>query len=167
MYHLNKVIKENNIQKKLSPPPEFSRSERIVYEDNKDFEFIEFDRITKIKSIINKYGEENFYLSFSGGRDSTILHQFLDIVLPENKIPRVFINTGIEYVEIVKFVKCLAAEDDRIQIIPSGVNIRKLLDEKGYPVANKNTSQAWYQYRIRGSRAPYLQKWMRLESSFS
>ena len=67
---------------------------------NEDFELTLFDRINAIKDTINKYGEENFYLSFSGGKDSTILHYLIDIALPNNKIPRVYINTGIEYIYI-------------------------------------------------------------------
>lgn len=35
--------------------------------------FILVDRVVKIKNILNKYGEENFYISFSGGKDSTVL----------------------------------------------------------------------------------------------
>jgi PP-loop superfamily ATP-utilizing enzyme len=36
-------------------------------------EFILEDRIAKIQSIIKQEGEERFYLSFSGGKDSTVL----------------------------------------------------------------------------------------------
>ena len=70
-----------------------------------DNEFILFDRLEVIRKTIQEYGEENFYLSFSGGKDSTVVHHLLDMALPDNRIPRVFINTGIEYVDIVKFVK--------------------------------------------------------------
>ena len=42
-------------------------------------EFILQDRLQKIKQIINQYGEENFYLSFSGGKDSTVLSKLVDI----------------------------------------------------------------------------------------
>lgn len=64
-------------------------------------EFILQDRIQKIKSINELYDlENNSYLSFSGGKDSTILHYMLDEALPNNKIPRVYINTGIEYKDI-------------------------------------------------------------------
>ena len=60
-------------------------------------EFLLEDRIGVIRDTINKWGEENFYLSFSGGKDSTVVHHLLDMALPNNRIPRVFINTGIEY----------------------------------------------------------------------
>ena len=65
-----------------------------------DNELLLIDRLGVIRDTINSYGEENFYLSFSGGKDSTVLHHLLDMALPGNKIPRVFINTGIEYVDI-------------------------------------------------------------------
>lgn len=65
-----------------------------------DYELTLFDRLNAIRDTINKYGEENFYLSFSGGKDSTVLHHLIDMALPNNKIPRVFINTGIEYIYI-------------------------------------------------------------------
>ena len=59
-----------------------------------DNELTLFDRINVIKDTIVKYGEQNFYLSFSGGKDSTILHYLLDIALPNNRIPRVFYKYG-------------------------------------------------------------------------
>lgn len=92
-------------------------------------EFILADRIAKIKSVIEKYGEENFYISFSGGKDSTVLHHLIDEALPGNRIPRVYSNTGIEYKAIVKFVEELKAEDDRIIIIEPSVPIKKMLKE--------------------------------------
>lgn len=68
-------------------------------------EFVLYDRLEVIKKTIEKYGEENFYLSYSGGKDSTVVHHLLDMALPNNRIPRVFCNTGIEYNAIVKFVR--------------------------------------------------------------
>jgi PP-loop superfamily ATP-utilizing enzyme len=50
-----------------------------------DNELLLFDRINVIKDTIQKYGEENFYLSFSGGKDSTILHYLLDQALPNER----------------------------------------------------------------------------------
>lgn len=59
------------------------------------------DRIDSVQKVIKKYGEENFVISFSGGKDSTVLSALVDIAIPGNTIPRVFINTGIEYKAIV------------------------------------------------------------------
>lgn len=100
-------------------------------------EFILFDRLEVIRNTINKYGEENFYISFSGGKDSTVLHYIIDEALPNNKIPRVYINTGIEYNDILKFVKQMQNSDNRIQIVNSNVHIPSMLKKYGYPFKSK------------------------------
>lgn len=106
-----------------------------------DYELLEIDRIAKIQSINKQYDlENNAYLSFSGGKDSTVLHYLLDLALPGNKIPRLFINTGIEYEYIVDFVKKLEQKDSRIQIVNSNVNIKKMLEIEGYPFKSKEHS---------------------------
>jgi 3'-phosphoadenosine 5'-phosphosulfate sulfotransferase (PAPS reductase)/FAD synthetase len=108
---------------------------------SEEFEFLLFDRIEKIKQINAEYDlENNAYISFSGGGDSTILHYLIDLALPNNKIPRLFINTGIEYQDIVEYVKELASKDDRILIVNSGINIKQMLEKYGYPFKSKQHS---------------------------
>lgn len=103
-----------------------------------DFELLLFDRIEKIKQINEQYDlEHNSYIAFSGGKDSTVLHYLIDLALPNNKIPRLFMNTGMEYINMVKFVKNMAKTDDRIIILNSGVKIKKMLNEYGYPFKSK------------------------------
>lgn len=70
-----------------------------------DNDFLLADRLQKIRQVIGKYGEDNFYVSFSGGKDSCVLSALIDEAIPENKIPRVYANTGIELNMIVDFVK--------------------------------------------------------------
>lgn len=106
-----------------------------------EFEFQLFDRIEKIKQINEQYDlNNNAYLSFSGGKDSTVLHYLLDLSLPNNKIPRVYINTGIEYNDIRNYVIDLAKKDSRIIIVNSGINIKQMLEAKGYPFKSKEHS---------------------------
>lgn len=104
------------------------------------------DRIGVIRSAIGKYGAENFYLSFSGGKDSTVLHYLIDEALPGNRIPRVYIDTGIEYQSIVKFVKALAEQDDRIVIIKPTRPIKATLEKFGYPFKSKEHAKKVDQY---------------------
>lgn len=69
-------------------------------------EFLLADRIQKIQSMNQLYDlEHNAYISYSGGKDSTVLSHLIDEALPNNKIPRVYLNTGIEYLMIVSFVE--------------------------------------------------------------
>lgn len=102
-----------------------------------DNEFLLFDRITKIQSVINQYGEDNFYISYSGGKDSTVLHELVDMALPDNRIPRVYANTGIELNMVRDFVKAKAEKDDRFIIVKPSKPIKKTLDEYGYPFKSK------------------------------
>lgn len=112
-----------------------------------DNEFILYDRLEVIKTTINKWGEDVFYLSFSGGKDSTVVHHLLDMALPNNKIPRVFSNTGIEYLANVNFVRDIAKKDDRFVIIPPTKNIKQTLDKVGYPFKSKEYSLYYSVYR--------------------
>lgn len=115
-----------------------------------DNELILFDRLEVIKNTITEYGEENFYLSFSGGKDSTVLHYMIDEALPNNKIPRVYINTGIEFNSIVKFVKELASKDDRFIILQPTQPIKKMLETYGYPFKSKEHSNLVKVYQNSG-----------------
>lgn len=100
-------------------------------------EFLLQDRLQKIQQIINKYGENNFYISFSGGKDSTVLSELIDIAIPNNKIPRVYANTGIELNMIRDFVYDMAKKDDRVVIIKPSTPIKQMLEKEGYPFKSK------------------------------
>lgn len=115
-----------------------------------DNEFILQDRLGVIRDTIHKYGEENFYISFSGGKDSTVVHHLVDMALPDNKIPRVFSNTGIEFNAIVEFVQERKKEDSRFVMIQPSCNIKKTLEKYGYPFKSKLHSKWVAQYQKSG-----------------
>ena len=113
-------------------------------------EFILQDRLGVIRDTIHKYGEEKFYISFSGGKDSTVVHHLVDMALPGNKIPRVFSNTGIEYNAIVEFVQEREREDDRFVLIRPSHNIKQTLEKYGYPFKSKLHSKWVSNYQRNG-----------------
>lgn len=114
-------------------------------------ELLLYDRIEVIKTTNQKYDlESNAYLSFSGGKDSTILHYLLDMALPNNRIPRVFIDTGIEYQMIRDFVLGLAKNDDRFVIIKPTKNVKQVLETYGYPFKSKQHSHNLAVYQNSG-----------------
>lgn len=115
----------------------------LLRKDNEpviDNKFLLQDRIQKIQQIINQYGEENFYISFSGGKDSTVLSALVDMALPNNQIPRVYVNTGIELNMIRDFVFDMAKTDNRVVIIKPSVPIKTMLERVGYPFKSKGHS---------------------------
>lgn len=105
-----------------------------------DNEFLTFDRIIKIQSTVEKYGEDSFFISFSGGKDSTVLSHLVDLAIPGNKIPRVYANTGIELNAVRDFVLELQKKDPRIEVIKPSVNIKTALERDGYPFKSKEHS---------------------------
>jgi 3'-phosphoadenosine 5'-phosphosulfate sulfotransferase (PAPS reductase)/FAD synthetase len=131
-----------------------------------DNELILYDRIEAIKTTINKYGQDRFYLSFSGGKDSTVTHYLLDMALPGNKIPRVFSNTGIEYNAIVKYVREISKLDDRFIVIYPRKNIRDTLEDVGYPFKSKDHSSKVRMWQS-GSRAKSVVDYVESNDDFT
>ncbi len=112
------------------------KARKIISEN----EFLLQDRLQKIRQIVNQYGEENFYISFSGGEDSTVLSALVDMALPKNQIPRVYADTGIELNMIKDFVIDMQKKDDRVVIIKPSVPIKPMLERDGYPFKSKTHS---------------------------
>lgn len=123
-------------------------------------EFLLMDRLQKIRQIVNKYGEENFYISFSGGKDSTVLSALIDMALPNNQIPRVYVNTGIELNMIRDFVFDVAKTDDRVVIIKPSVQIKTMLEREGYPFKSKEHSLYVSEYQRMGEKSGEYKRYM-------
>lgn len=116
-----------------------------------EFDFVLAERKQKIIVMDSQWNlEKKSYLALSGGKDSVVVHYLLDLALPNNNIPRVFVNTGIEYKFITDFVKQLAEKDKRINIIQPQRNIKETLEKYGYPFKSKEHSNKVYIYRNSG-----------------
>lgn len=88
----------------------------------------------RIREWVREFGEDGVYVSFSGGKDSTVL---LDIVRKDwPNVEAVFVNTGLEYPEIVDFVK----QHENVTIIRPKKNFKQVLTKYGYPVISKNVA---------------------------
>lgn len=72
----------------------------------------------------------NVYVSFSGGKDSTVLAHLVREMYPE--VPLVFSNTGLEYPEIQSFARKMGAEFVRPKMMFSEV-----ISKYGYPIISK------------------------------
>ena len=93
----------------------------------------------RIRSWIDEYGEEGVYVSFSGGKDSTVL---LDLVRQDYpNVKAVFVDTGLEYPEIKDFVKTF----DNVDIVKPKLSFRQVIDKYGYPFISKEVSQTVYE----------------------
>lgn len=105
-------------------------------------------KILKTKQRIREfynYFNGNVYISFSGGKDSTVLLAIARELYPN--IKAVFIDTGLEFPEIKDFIKTIK----NVDIIKPQKSFYKVLKEDGYPVISKEISYTIY-YARKGSK---------------
>ena len=81
------------------------------------------------------------YVSFSGGKDSTVLLYIARKLFPD--IKAVFVDTGLEYPEIRDFVKTW----DNVDWIKPQKSFYQVIKEYGYPVISKEISQSVWESR--------------------
>ena len=111
----------------------------------------------RLREWVNYFGVDGVYVSFSGGKDSTVLLHIARKLFPE--IEAVFVNTGLEYPEIQKFVKSF----DNIKILHPKMRFDEVIKKYGYPLISKEVSECVSQGRIAltSNKYPYrLQKLM-------
>ena len=85
-----------------------------------------------------EYWGGQVYVSFSGGKDSTVLLHLVRSIYPD--VSAVFIDTGLEYPEIRDFVKTV---NNVIWLKPK-MNFRKVIETYGYPIISKEVSKIIY-----------------------
>lgn len=90
----------------------------------------------------------NVYISWSGGKDSTVLMHLVKNIYPDTLV--VFSDTGLEYPEIRTFVK---KRLDTIWVKPE-MNFRQVIEKYGYPVISKEQAQYIREYRT--TKSEYL-----------
>lgn len=91
--------------------------------------------------------EGQVYVSFSGGKDSTVLKHIVDSMYDD--VPAVFVNTGLEYPEIQKFVRDIKAGkwdcfNSDVEILRPEMRFDEVVKMYGYPVISKNVSEKIY-----------------------
>lgn len=78
------------------------------------------------------------YISFSGGKDSTVLVHIARSIYPD--IKAVFIDTGLEFPEVREFA---LSQKNVVRLKPE-MNFRKVIDTYGYPLISKEVSRYIY-----------------------
>ena len=109
----------------------------------------------RIREFYNHY-DGDVYVAFSGGKDSTVLLDIARQEYPDMKA--CFTNTGLEFPEIVEFVKSIP----NVDIIRPKKSFKQVIDQYGYPVVSKDVSHKLY-YARQGKE--YALKHFRKEDS--
>lgn len=108
------------------------------------------------------YWNGDVYVSFSGGKDSTVLKHIVDQMGYD--IPAVFVNTGLEYPEIQTFVREIKAGkydcfNSNVEIIRPEMRFDEVIQKYGYPVVSKEVAHRASQAMKKGTKtAEYAMK---------
>ena len=89
----------------------------------------------RIRGFYDHYDGE-VYLSFSGGKDSTVLADIID-KMGYKDIPLVYFDTGLEYPEVREFVKTYG---DRVTWVKPKKNFKDIITKYGYPFISKEVA---------------------------
>lgn len=109
----------------------------------------------RIREWVQHYGVDGVSVSFSGGKDSTVLLHLVRQLYPS--VEAVFVDTGLEYPENRRFVKTF----DNVTILRPEMRFDEVIKKYGYPVISKEVSECVSQGRIAltNNKYPYrLQK---------
>lgn len=100
-------------------------------------------RMTKerIRNWINEFGEDGVYVSFSGGKDSTVLLDLVRKDYPEVKA--VFVDVPTQYPELKKFAKTF----DNLVILKPKISFAQVCEKYGFPMISKEVSECVYYAR--------------------
>lgn len=110
------------------------------------------------------YWNGDVYVSFSGGKDSTVLKHIVDQAGFD--IPSVFVNTGLEYPEIQQFVREIKAGkydcfNSNVEIIRPAMRFDDVFLKHGYPIISKRVAS--YIETARRNPDSMRAKWIRGE----
>lgn len=91
----------------------------------------------RIREWVNEYGVDGVSVSFSGGKDSTVLLHIVREMYPEAKA--VFADT-MEFPELREFVKTF----DNVDWIKPKMSYVEVVKKYGYPMISKEVSECVY-----------------------
>ena len=105
-----------------------------------------------IKQTINEFGLEHVYISYSGGKDSTVLSHIAKQLYPD--ILHIFANTTNEYPETLQHIRWEKEENNTnlITVIPKDAygnawTSKRVVETYGYPMFSKRIANAIRTYQ--------------------
>ena len=97
----------------------------------------------RIDDWVSEFGEDGVYLSFSGGKDSTVLVDIVRNVCGYRNIPLVFVDVPTQYPELKQF----AMTFDNLVILKPKISFAEVCSKYGFPLFSKEISSTVYEAR--------------------
>lgn len=115
----------------------------------------------RIREWVTAFSSQGVYVSFSGGKDSTVLLHLVRSIYPD--VEAVFVNTGLEYPEIQRFVKTF----DNVRILYPKKTFKQVICEYGYPIIGKEVAQVICEARKADNTGKYSYRLKRLNGTLT
>lgn len=91
----------------------------------------------RIRDWVDEFGQDGVYVSFSGGKDSTVLVDIVRNVCGYKKIPLVFVDVPTQYPELKEFVLTF----DNIVVLKPKISFAEVCEKYGFPIFSKEISE--------------------------
>ncbi len=98
----------------------------------------------RIEEWADFYGKNNLMVSFSGGKDSSVLLDLVRNLYPSTEA--IYVDSGLDYPEIKEFIH----QTENVTILKPKLSFREVIERYGYPVISKE--QADHIERLRKHR---------------
>ena len=92
----------------------------------------------RIRGWVDHYGQEGVYVSFSGGKDSTVLLDIIRRKLQYDRIPAVFVDVPTQYPEL----KTFAQREANLEILKPKISFMQVCEKYGFPLISKEVSES-------------------------
>ena len=90
----------------------------------------------RIRDWVDEFGQDGVYVSFSGGKDSTVLVDIVRNVCGYKEIPLVFVDVSTQYPELKDF----ALTFDNLVILKPKISFAQVCEKYGFPIISKEVS---------------------------
>lgn len=127
----------------------FTKGKKMRYSKAEKEAFMKLtlpDKVKRTKMLLMEWlatYPDSACVSFSGGKDSTVLLHLVRSLKEGENTPAVFDDTGLEFPEIREFVK----KQKGVKIIRPKKSFKQVIEEFGYPIISKRQSQVIYDIR--------------------
>ena len=96
--------------------------------------------IQRIQGWIDEFGEDGVAISFSGGKDSTVLMDIIRNRMGYKNIPAVFVDVPTQYPELKQF----ALTWDNVEVLKPKISFMEVCEKYGFPLISKEVSECVY-----------------------
>lgn len=130
-----KEIEPNYIREKLAEYQEENRvnsfdvyAKRFVEANSARYDYITSEACGYIRKAAEGYGKTDMFVSFSGGKDSTVVSDLVMRALSDQQILHIYGDTTLEYPETLQYVKRFRKEHPKTPFLISRNNDKDFYD---------------------------------------